>query len=405
MRNFLIFLTILSSSALAQTNVNGSRSIKGFFDAASATSTSPIKSGTTLPAACNAGIDFFNKTNESDGLNLYICKVGNVWRRVGYYLNAVQPASCTIGDVWFDADETPGSNWKGCTTSGTPGTWTTLGGGGGESGYDTVRNHATGTNLAPRAILNCRDGVACNDDSANARTNIESDLTDRSILTLRDDFCGGVVASGSIGEIGWVAANNGGAQTANNSGANGDHPCVLRVYSGAGAGNDAMLTLSNTTSATVGWTSLTSTTWTAAWVFRMTAGVSNGNMTFLAGFGTERLINNAGGRDAINLRYDTTQSDTTYKVVSYSDTTLAGSCDTGIAPNLTDWITFRLMGSGSSTITAGWRVNGGAESTCTLPLANPNGGMLPGLRLATTNTTAKELVWDFWAMKMRGLTR
>jgi hypothetical protein len=43
---------------------------------------------------------------------------------------ASRPTACTQGWVYFVTDATAGSNWTGCVTTGSPGTWATLGGGG-----------------------------------------------------------------------------------------------------------------------------------------------------------------------------------------------------------------------------------------------------------------------------------
>lgn len=53
----------------------------GSWDASNALSTKPMKSGTTLPAACSAGEAFF-KTDAASGQNIYLCNPDNSWTQV-----------------------------------------------------------------------------------------------------------------------------------------------------------------------------------------------------------------------------------------------------------------------------------------------------------------------------------
>ena len=51
-------------------------------DFSGAASTIPAKSGTALPATCNVGEMFFNTTN-TPGQNLYTCAPANTWTQIG----------------------------------------------------------------------------------------------------------------------------------------------------------------------------------------------------------------------------------------------------------------------------------------------------------------------------------
>lgn len=67
------------------------------------------------------------------------------WNPIGFKTGTALPATCTVGDVFFDTDATAGSNWYGCTASDT---WNLLGGGGSGSpgGSDTqVQFNSSGT--------------------------------------------------------------------------------------------------------------------------------------------------------------------------------------------------------------------------------------------------------------------
>jgi hypothetical protein len=68
----------LGLPALAQTTINGGRVITGVWDASSATSSKPAKTGTALPQTCGVGEQFF-KTDAAQGQNLYFCTAANTW--------------------------------------------------------------------------------------------------------------------------------------------------------------------------------------------------------------------------------------------------------------------------------------------------------------------------------------
>ena len=64
----------------AQTVVNGGRTQLGPWDASGATSTIPVKRGTTaqLPSTCTAGAEYF-ATDATPGQNIYLCTAANTW--------------------------------------------------------------------------------------------------------------------------------------------------------------------------------------------------------------------------------------------------------------------------------------------------------------------------------------
>ncbi|MGA2266997.1 MAG: hypothetical protein ABSH44_00885 [Bryobacteraceae bacterium] len=73
-----VFLMALAGlTAAAQTQIDLRTQTKGV-DFTSATSTKPLKTGTTLPTACAVGELFF-KTDATAGANLYACTATNTW--------------------------------------------------------------------------------------------------------------------------------------------------------------------------------------------------------------------------------------------------------------------------------------------------------------------------------------
>lgn len=65
-------------SAVAQTTINGGRVVSGTWDASNAVSSKPAKTGSTLPATCGTGEQFFLTTAPA-GNNLYLCASANTW--------------------------------------------------------------------------------------------------------------------------------------------------------------------------------------------------------------------------------------------------------------------------------------------------------------------------------------
>ena len=75
-------ILLFSAAAVlqAQTVINGSRTIKGAWDASGATATAPFVTGSlaNLPSTCNPGEGYF-VTNVAPGQNLYLCTSANTW--------------------------------------------------------------------------------------------------------------------------------------------------------------------------------------------------------------------------------------------------------------------------------------------------------------------------------------
>jgi len=78
-----LFVWALAAAALltGQTTINGGRAVSGAWDASGASTTKPAKSGTVLPASCGVGEQFFN-TNATAGQNLYLCAATNTWTQL-----------------------------------------------------------------------------------------------------------------------------------------------------------------------------------------------------------------------------------------------------------------------------------------------------------------------------------
>ena len=94
---------------------------------------------TAPPSTCSVGQVFFD-TDATPGQNWLGCTAANTWTILGsaarsYAQGTTPPATCALGDAFFDTDALAGENWLGCTAANT---WTVL-------GKMTPRSYAQGT--------------------------------------------------------------------------------------------------------------------------------------------------------------------------------------------------------------------------------------------------------------------
>jgi hypothetical protein len=136
MKNLLILLTFLAANAVAQPPVR-------------------ILEGSSAPSAgsCNAstlqGALYIRYGDPSMTPNqVYACTQlpGSTyaWQYISHKTGSSLPASCDVGEVFFNSGSSAGSNWFGCTASNT---WTLMSGGSGGtpagSNGDIQRNNST----------------------------------------------------------------------------------------------------------------------------------------------------------------------------------------------------------------------------------------------------------------------
>ncbi len=131
MKRLLIGLAILASAAHAQT-------VRGSIDYKTQIRNKPITTGTAAPSA--------SVCNESSELNTYYLQTGNPasvvsqmwaceqtgaatysWFPISHKTGTAAPATCVVGQVFFDTDATAGQNWFGCVATNT---WALMSGGG-----------------------------------------------------------------------------------------------------------------------------------------------------------------------------------------------------------------------------------------------------------------------------------
>ena len=110
MRRVIQIYLAVAVSALAQTAINGGRMVSGTWDASNAVSSKPAKTGSSLPAACGIGEQFFLTTAPA-GSNLYLCAAANTWSPASAPQAGNFPRAAVSGSTlnFFGACTTPGA--------------------------------------------------------------------------------------------------------------------------------------------------------------------------------------------------------------------------------------------------------------------------------------------------------
>lgn len=99
MKRTLIFLFLgLAALLMGETVINGSRSILGTWNAGGAVATIPAKVGTTAPATCTVGEQFFD-SDAAAGSNILLCTATDVWTAVTSGGGGGGTQICAPGDV------------------------------------------------------------------------------------------------------------------------------------------------------------------------------------------------------------------------------------------------------------------------------------------------------------------
>ena len=318
MKRTMIFLFLgLAALLMGETVINGSRSILGTWNAGSATATIPAKVGTTAPA------------------------------------------TCTVGEQFFDSDAAAGSNILLCTATDT---WTAVSGGGG------------GITLAD---VPCLPG-------------------DARWVCAAEEFVSGGTSSLQIGALGWFNSN---ATVALQTGAR-PYYGVARFSSGATSGNFGVVSLTPTGSQVFG-NVYTDTTkiWEEKKIFRLG---QTADITFRIAFGIW-ASNGAAVSRGIGLR----PVGGNFEVV-WGASGEQASVTTGVALD-TAWHTFRIYTDGTAKkvyaqLDSGTPITA-CVSGCDLTIADGStfwtdtGNGHPWFYIQTDSTGAKHIDADYWSFK------
>lgn len=101
MKRTIVFLFLTLAALLwGETVINGSRSILGAWNAGGAASTIPAKVGTSAPATCTVGEQFFD-SDATAGSNILLCTATNTWTAVSGGGGGIELSDvpCIPGDV------------------------------------------------------------------------------------------------------------------------------------------------------------------------------------------------------------------------------------------------------------------------------------------------------------------
>lgn len=99
-----------------------------------------VPSATSCDDASEVGLVYVRSDNPvTSPAQVYVCRQTGAtsygWHPISHFVGATAPATCAVGQLFFDSDATAGSNWFGCTAANT---WTVLSGGGGGAGDVTA---------------------------------------------------------------------------------------------------------------------------------------------------------------------------------------------------------------------------------------------------------------------------
>lgn len=313
------------------------------------------------------------------------------------------PATCAVGELFYDTDATAGQNVYGCTAADT---WTLQGGGG--SGAPTDAQYlalAVDGDLSAERVFTPRDNLVATDAGANGNYTVDFNPFDRSVFWLVDDFFGGLTTTGNVGDLGWNPVY-GGTPTINAPGGAGDanHLSVLELTSGAVADNAVEIYWGGSATAK-NWVAWNSHPWELQWIFK--TGPSVTSVHYSTGLGVYPT-DGFSGSEGIRLRYSTAASDTAWiaaRAQGVSNWTTV--CTASEAPLADTWYRTQWVCDGSTIAIHLYKAGGATDlfTDCTTSTYSTTIGVAPYIGVATAEAVAKSIYIDWFAFKMRGLTR
>jgi len=358
MTRLISTILLAAGVMLAQTTINGSRSILGDFDASAAKTTKPVKTGTSDPANCSVGELFYR----TDTATLKHCSAANTWTAAGGSYTLPVASGSTLGGVKVGA---------GLSIDG-GGVLSTSGGG------STFDAHDTNT------------------------------------LWLREDFINGgtSTSSANAGELGWGLTLLASATVnQNNTAVDANHPGTLSAIAHATNANSGVLAqiMNN-----VSYDAINNGDWSWTVILKL---ASTSNSRTWVGIGGQAAITPA---RFLGFRYDTsTGYDDELKngtgswvfQMCNSTTTCADGSGTqitlGVAPT-TGWIKLQIVKAGTLyTIKAnGTAVATVCPSGCTATATLQNTACFIGnLGLGFEAGGSLTSYVDFFAATLTGLVR
>ncbi|MEN6533615.1 MAG: hypothetical protein ABFD60_12210 [Bryobacteraceae bacterium] len=315
------------------------------------------------------------------------------------------PSTCAVGELFYDTDATAGQNLYGCTATDT---WTLQGDGGGGSGAPTDAQYialATNSTLTAERVLTPRDNLTATDGGAGSTYTVDFNPLDRSVFWLVDDFFGGTTTSGNVGDLGWNPVY-GGSPTINSPGAAGDanHPSVLELTSGTTSGNGVEIYWGGAATAK-NWVAWNTHPWELQWIFK--TGSSITSAFYSVGLGVYPS-DGFSSSEGVRLRYSTVASDPAWVFAQAQGTTnWTTACTASEAPIADTWYRTQWVSDGSTIYVHLYKDGGTADlfTSCSTSTYSTSIGVAPYIGVATAEAAAKSIYVDWFAFKMRGLSR
>lgn len=249
------------------------------------------------------------------------------------------------------------------------------------------------------------------DNLLNSSGTVDYNPFDATVMSAADDFLPNKNNNGLIGEAGWTLSTIG--TGCGNGFINGlaNHPGIYQINSNASAGAGCSLSLSDALEGAV--YSFSNLGAGGSWSYWETQAVVQtdptwiANAQYLVGLTDNVTAYHAANGNQIAVRFDSagggcpSNESTTnwvYEVIVNGSKTCVNS---GLAVAANTWYKLRIYSATPGTIQ--FQINGAnAGSIATAPTA----GLAPEFLALTTSSSAREaLNIDWWAMKVRGLTR
>jgi len=272
------------------------------------------------------------------------------------------------------------------------------GGGGGaptDAQYLTLATHAT---LTAERVFTPGNLLSAVDGGAGAAYTLHYNPLDLSVLDVREDFLGGGITDGTIGQYGWRLVTIGGAPVATRLSGGLSNPGLVRISTTATAGQGGCLALGDNTSAGAMLSGLSNmSAWAFRWKFQLQ--VSGGTNFYI---GLLNQVNVSNPADFIGIRYNSQASvgDTGFNFVCLKGTvstkvSLASANGNSGMHN----VTIRMDTSG--TVICEFDTLASQSITTNLPAV----GLTPAMTLVTLSALSKQASVDFFGMKVKGLNR
>jgi hypothetical protein len=229
-------------------------------------------------------------------------------------------------------------------------------------------------------------------------------LLDSTVSSIADEFMPSRTASGQVGALGWSTVQIGTSYTCAYVTGVASHPGIFRCGSGTTAGDGASVVLTDSTDGAI-YPISNLGTWEMQAVV-MSDASTVGNAKFFVGLSDNQAVYHPAGGNSIAVRYDVagggcgSGESTTHWVYEVIVAGTKSCVDSGLTVAANTWYKVRIYSTTAGTIN--FQINGANSGSIT---AAPTIAMTPQFMVLTTGTNTERLSIDWFAMKVRGLSR